>query len=69
MYIYPLSRMHNTSPVSAYFGLDKRQCECLHYLFIWYRRFIPKLKTIINYYNGQQLHQTSPVPERCHTLL
>jgi hypothetical protein len=27
MYIYPLSRIHNTSFVSAYFGLDKRGCE------------------------------------------
>jgi hypothetical protein len=32
IYIYPLSRLHNTSLVSAYFGLDKR--ECLEYLFI-----------------------------------
>jgi hypothetical protein len=29
MYIYPLSRIHNTSLVGAYFGLDKRDCECL----------------------------------------
>jgi hypothetical protein len=27
-----LSRIHNTSLTSAYFGLDKR--ECLEYLFI-----------------------------------
>jgi hypothetical protein len=26
MYIYPLSRIHNTSLASAYFGLDKREC-------------------------------------------
>jgi hypothetical protein len=35
MYIYPLSRIHNTSLTSAYFGLDKRECECLGYLFIY----------------------------------
>jgi hypothetical protein len=34
MYIYPLSGIHNTSLISAYFGLDKRECECLEYLFI-----------------------------------
>jgi hypothetical protein len=34
MYIYPLSRIHNTSLISAYFGLDKRECKCLNYLFI-----------------------------------
>jgi hypothetical protein len=27
-YIDPLSRIHNTNLVSAYFGLDKRECEC-----------------------------------------
>jgi hypothetical protein len=32
-YIHPLSKIHNTSLVSAYFGLDKRECECLEYLF------------------------------------
>jgi hypothetical protein len=32
MYIYPLSRIHNTNLVSAYFGLDKRECDCLEYL-------------------------------------
>jgi hypothetical protein len=35
MYIYPLSRIHNTSLVSAYFGLDKRDCEYREYLFIF----------------------------------
>jgi hypothetical protein len=40
MYIYPLSRIHNTNLVSAYFGLDKRECECLEYLFIYSRIFI-----------------------------
>jgi hypothetical protein len=35
MYIYPLSRIHNTSLTSAYFGLDKRECECLECLFIY----------------------------------
>jgi hypothetical protein len=33
MYIYPLSRIHNTSLVSTNFGLDKRECVCLEYLF------------------------------------
>jgi hypothetical protein len=36
MYIYPLSRIHNTSLVSAYLGLDKRECEGLEYLFIYH---------------------------------
>jgi hypothetical protein len=31
MYIYQLSGIHNTCLVSAYFGLDKRDCECLEY--------------------------------------
>jgi hypothetical protein len=34
MYIYPLSRIHNTSLTSAYFRLDKR--ECLEYLYLEY---------------------------------
>jgi hypothetical protein len=34
MYIYPLSRIHNTSFVSAYFGLNKHEYGCLEYLFI-----------------------------------
>jgi hypothetical protein len=33
MYIYPLSRIHNTSLVSAYFGLDRRECESLEYYY------------------------------------
>jgi hypothetical protein len=36
MYICPTSRIHNTSFVSAYFGLDKREDECLKYLFYLY---------------------------------
>jgi hypothetical protein len=32
--IYPLSRIHNTSLISAYFGLDSRECECLEYLYL-----------------------------------
>jgi hypothetical protein len=32
--IYPLSRIFNTSLISAYFGLDSRECKCLEYLFI-----------------------------------
>jgi hypothetical protein len=35
MYIYPLSRIHNTSLISAYFGLDKCECECVEYYFIY----------------------------------
>jgi hypothetical protein len=34
-YINPLSRIHNTSLISAYFGLDCRECKCLEYLFIY----------------------------------
>jgi hypothetical protein len=34
--IYPLSRIHNTSLISASFGLDKRECDSLEYLFIYY---------------------------------
>jgi hypothetical protein len=26
--IYPLSRIHNTNLISAYFGLDSRECKC-----------------------------------------
>jgi hypothetical protein len=33
MHIYPLSRIHNTSLVNAYFELDKHECKCLEYLF------------------------------------
>jgi hypothetical protein len=29
--IYPLSRIHNTSLTSAYFGRDNRECVCLEY--------------------------------------
>jgi hypothetical protein len=31
--------LHNTSLISAYFGLDSRECKCLEYLFIylWYK--------------------------------
>jgi hypothetical protein len=28
-YINPLSRIHNTCLISAYFGLDSRECKCL----------------------------------------
>jgi hypothetical protein len=31
MYILPLSRIHNTSLVSAYYGLDK--CECVYNIY------------------------------------
>jgi hypothetical protein len=30
VFIYPLSRIHNTSLISAYFGLDNRECKCLN---------------------------------------
>jgi hypothetical protein len=33
MYIYLLSRIDNRSLVSAYFGLHKRECVYLEYLF------------------------------------
>jgi hypothetical protein len=50
MYIYSLSRIHNTSPVSAYFGLDNRECECLEYLLlfiIWFNEsFLNKVHII-----------------------
>jgi hypothetical protein len=37
MYIYQLSRIHNRGLISAYSGLDKRECECLEYLlFIFF---------------------------------
>jgi hypothetical protein len=29
--INPLSRFHNTSLISSYFGLDSRECKCLEY--------------------------------------
>jgi hypothetical protein len=32
--INPLSRIHNTSLISAYFRQDSRECKCLEYLFI-----------------------------------
>jgi hypothetical protein len=28
-----LSRIHNTNLISAYFGLDSRECKCLEYGF------------------------------------
>jgi hypothetical protein len=34
MYIYPLSKIYNTSLVSAYFGLYKRECESLEYFSV-----------------------------------
>jgi hypothetical protein len=33
LYINPLPRIHNTSLISAYFGLDSRECKCLEYLY------------------------------------
>jgi hypothetical protein len=36
MNFYPLRRIHNTSLVSAYFGLDKRVCVCLEYNILYY---------------------------------
>jgi hypothetical protein len=35
VYINPLSRIHNASLISTYFGLDSRECKCLEYLFIY----------------------------------
>jgi hypothetical protein len=40
MYINPLARIHNTSLISAYFGLDSRECKCLEYIFRKY--ILPK---------------------------
>jgi hypothetical protein len=31
LYINPLARIHNTSLISAYFGLDSRDCKCIEY--------------------------------------
>jgi hypothetical protein len=36
LYIYQLYRIHNTSLESAYFGLDKRECECLEFIYLEY---------------------------------
>jgi hypothetical protein len=52
MYIYPLSRIHNISLGSAYFGLDKRECECLEYLFIYLCMFIRYLVSITQILKG-----------------
>jgi hypothetical protein len=30
--INPLSRIRNTSLISAYYGLDSRECKCFEYL-------------------------------------
>jgi methionyl-tRNA synthetase len=38
--INPLSRIHNTSFTSAYFGLDKRECESLEHLFTFIIRLL-----------------------------
>jgi hypothetical protein len=32
MYLSMLSRIHNTSLISAYFGLDSCECKCLEYV-------------------------------------
>jgi hypothetical protein len=40
MYFYPLSRIHNTSFTSAYFGLDKHECECVEYLLLFIIRVV-----------------------------
>jgi hypothetical protein len=50
MFIYPLSRIYNTSLVSAYFGLDKRECEWLEHLFIHFNNNIYKQN--VRVYNG-----------------
>jgi hypothetical protein len=43
--IYPLSRIHNTSLISAYL-LDSRECKCLEYLSVLEYIFI--LYLIVN---------------------
>jgi hypothetical protein len=35
-YINPLSRIHNTSFISAYFGLDSRECKCFELYYDFY---------------------------------
>jgi hypothetical protein len=45
MYIYPESGIHNTSLVSAYFRLDKRECEYLEYLLLL-------LFTLLHYFSN-----------------
>jgi hypothetical protein len=35
VYVNPLSRIYNTSLISAYFGLDSRECKCLEYYYIF----------------------------------
>jgi hypothetical protein len=45
--IYPLSRIYNTSLISAYFGLDSRECKCLEYLFKINNKRISTLAPII----------------------
>jgi hypothetical protein len=32
----PLSRIRDTSLISAYYGLDSRECKCLEYLLYFY---------------------------------
>jgi hypothetical protein len=34
MYLY-VSRIPNTSLISAYFGLDSRECKCLEYYYYY----------------------------------
>jgi hypothetical protein len=46
MYIYQLSRIHNTSLVSVYYGLDKRECKCLEYLLYKPSSWITDLLTL-----------------------
>jgi hypothetical protein len=36
LYINPLSKIHNTGLIIAYFGLDNRVCKCLEYLYLDY---------------------------------
>jgi hypothetical protein len=47
VYIYPLSRIHNTSLISAYIGLDSRECKCLEFFFKIQRYRLNTLISII----------------------
>jgi hypothetical protein len=60
MYIYPLSRIHKRSLVSAYFKLDKRECECLeYYLFIILFNFQTNIQSQLHFHQVFFLCQIS----------
>jgi hypothetical protein len=70
MYIYPLSRIHNTSLVSAYFGQDKRECECLEYLYLFiYVSFIIIIISSLQSTAGRKPLQLLAISMFTYTLL